>query len=136
MSSGRKMVIKKGTVAIAAIQSKSMKIACDGIEITNDDSGGYRQYDVDAALKSMDVDFEGLLLSDVSNPIVDIGMNPTANRMLTDITITLVDLNIVYAGNFWFGEIELSGAHDDAIKFSGSLKSSGAFTMTNGANPT
>lgn len=136
MSSGRKMTIEFGTTKIAAIQSKSAKIACDGIEVTNDDSNGFRTFAAESALKYMDVDFEGLLMSDVNNPIVDIGMNPAANRLVPNVKITLVDLNIVYAGTFLFPEVELNGSHDDAIKCSGSLKSSGEFTMTNGANPT
>lgn len=122
---GRSLLVKRGAVVIAGLRTKGVSFNGEPIDVTTDDEAGYRTLLADPGTKSIDLSIEGLTKDDDLRVAVLNG----ASLMLTDVTITYPDGGIL-AGDFFLTSLEESGSYNEAITFSGSLQSSGAWTYT------
>jgi len=122
---GRELLIKKGSTVIAGVQTKTVSINGEAIDITSDDDSGYRTMLANPGTLSLDLSVEGVSKDATLRTIIANG----GSCMLTDITITYADGKVI-AGDFFMSSFEDNGTHNDAVKFSCSLQSSGAFTYT------
>lgn len=124
-SSGRELLIKKGASVIAGVRTKTVTINGEPIDVTTDDDSGFRTLLADPATRMIDLSVEGITKDDTLRAIVA-GAGP---QLLTDITIEYPD-GAVIAGDFYLVSVEESGEYQDAVTFTASLQSSGAFTYT------
>lgn len=124
-SSGRELLIKKGASVIAGVRTKTVTINGEPIDVTTDDDSGFRTLLADPATRMIDLSVEGITKDDTLRAIVA-GAGP---QLLTDITVEYPD-GAVIAGDFYLVSIEESGEYQDAVTFTATLQSSGAFTYT------
>lgn len=130
MPAGRRLVIKQGGTAIAGCQETSINIGGGPIEITDNQSSGWRTYDDDTGSRFVDISISGVSTA-AASPLRVALLASTPTLKLADITIVYADGETL-SGDFWLESLEESGAAngDDPIKFSAELKSSGAITRT------
>lgn len=124
-SSGRELLIKKGLTVLAGVRTKTVTINGEAIDVTSDDDSGFRTLLADPSIRMIDLSVEGITKDAVLRTIVASG----SSQMLTDITIEYPD-GAVIAGDFYLVSVEESGEYQDAVTFTASLQSSGAFTYT------
>jgi predicted secreted protein len=133
-AASRDLRVEKNDVAIAGINSKSISIAKEPIDITTDEDNGYRTLLSQAGTKSLDISFSGvtkdielrtLIMTEQSMLLTDISIQyPPFGAQVAGDTIT---------GNFYFnGFTENGGGSDGAIEFDGTFQSSGAWVYTVG----
>jgi len=131
--SGRTLIIKQGGTTIAGIKEKSMSVSAEAIDITSDDDSGFRTFLNDAGVRMIDLSFSGITKDEALMALLLAESSTTF--ILTDITIEFegaVSTDII-AGNFFFGNLDWSGSTADAVSFTGTLQSSGAWTYTVGS---
>lgn len=121
---GRSLLIKKGSTVLAGMRTKGVAINGEPIDITSDDDSGYRTLLSDVGTLSVDLSIEGITKDDTLKALILAG---GTSLMLTDITVEYPDGQSL-AGNFFLTSLEETGAYNEAVTFSGSLQSSGAWT--------
>ena len=124
-SAGRELLIKKGVSVIAGVRTKTVTINGEPIDITSDDDSGFRTMLATAGLRSIDLSVEGVTKDSTLRAIVA----GVSSQLLTDITVEYPNGDTI-EGDFYLVNIEESGEYQDALTFSASLQSSGAFTYT------
>lgn len=123
---GRNFLIRKNSVAIASVRTKSFSWGGEAVDVTTDDQDGVRALLSDFGQEQLDISCEGL--SDTQT-LRDIALTIATTKMLTDITL-LFDNGDSISGNFLLTSYEESGTYNDAVTFSASLQSSGSWTYT------
>ena len=123
--SGRDFLIKKGSTVIASVRAKTVTINGEPVDITTDDSAGYRTLLDKAATRSIDMSVEGLTDDDTLRA----AMAGTGSLLLTDINVEYPD-GATLTGDFFITSLEETGQHTDAVGFSASFQSSGQWTYT------
>lgn len=122
---GRNLILKVGATPIAGVRTKGISVAGEPIDVTTDDDGGYRTLLAEAGQKSLDISVEGVTKD-----------SELRAAIMTGMTLTLTGLAVEYpngdtlTGDFLLVSLEESGTYNDAVTFSGSLQSSGAWTYT------
>jgi predicted secreted protein len=124
-TNGRELKILKNNVPIAGVRTKTVAIAGEPIDITSDDDLGYRTMLAEAGTYSIDLTVEGVTKDDVLRSVILTG----GSLLLTDITIEYPDGSNI-AGDFFLASVEDSGEYADALTFSASLQSSGAWVYS------
>lgn len=124
-SIGRNLVVKKGATAIASIRTKTVTINNEPVDITTDDSDGFRTLLDIVGQQSIDLSIEGL----TDDPSLRIAILTPGTILLDDITIVYPTGGII-AGDFALTTYEEAGTYNDAVTFSGTLQSSGEYTYT------
>jgi predicted secreted protein len=122
-ANGRELKILKNNVAIAGVRTKTVAIAGAPIDITSDDDLGFRTMLGEAGTYSIDLTVEGVTKDDELRAVILAG----GSLLLTDITIEYPDGGEI-SGDFFLASVEDSGEYADALTFSASLQSSGAWT--------
>lgn len=124
---GRVFTIKLDDVKIAAVQSKTATHAREAVDVTNDDSNGWRVLLPNPGVRSMDVSIEGVATEDNYQVILD----EWAGIVNSAITIEHADGSTATAQHgFFLGNVEISGTNDGHVAFTASLQSSGVVTIT------
>jgi predicted secreted protein len=123
-ANGRELKILKNSVAIAGVRTKTVAIAGEPIDITSDDDLGYRTMLGEAGTYSIDLTVEGVTKDAELRSIILTG----GSLLLTDISIEYPDGSSI-DGDFFLASVEDSGEFADALTFSASLQSSGAWTF-------
>jgi predicted secreted protein len=123
-ANGRELKILKNSVAIAGVRTKTVAIAGEPIDITSDDDLGYRTMLAEAGTYSIDLTVEGVTKDAELRSIILTG----GSLLLTDISIEYPDGSSI-DGDFFLASVEDSGEYADALTFSASLQSSGAWTF-------
>ena len=125
--SGRLLLIKKNAVAIAGARENGISLDNSPVDISDIASGGYRELADFSGNRKIDLRITGIWDDKV---VRDAAMTSTqADLLLTDITIDFSDGGDI-AGNFYLANYEETGVHDDAVTFTATLQSSGAFVYT------
>jgi predicted secreted protein len=132
---GRELLIKKNGAVIAGVRTKTISYAGEPVDVSSDDDTGFRTLLAETGQEALDLSVEGVTKDNVLRQAA-LG---SGSLMLTDITIefpktgTQAVSGDTISGNFVLASIEESGAYNDAMTFSASLQSSGAWTYTPGA---
>jgi predicted secreted protein len=125
-SKGRSLLIKRGSTVIAGVRSKGVAINNEPIDITSDDDLGYRTLLTEAGTMSIDLSVEGV---SKDATLLTLAAAGGTGLMLTNVTVEYSDGGII-AGNFFLNSFENTGPYNEAVTFTASLQSSGAFTYT------
>ena len=133
-AASRDLLVEKNDVTLLGINSKSISIAKEPIDITTDEDNGYRTLLAQAGTKSLDISFSGVTKDTVLRALI----MTEQSQLLTDISIQYPPYGAQAAGDtitgdFYFnGFTENGGGSDGAIEFDGTLQSSGPWVYTAG----
>ena len=130
-TTGRNLVIYRGSEILAACtMSKSITMNGEPVDITADCDDGYRRLLDEAGVRSVDLSVEGV----TENEDLLETMLSGGSLLIEDVRIVWEETGSELSGAFFFTNYEETGAHNDAIKFTGSFQSSGAWVFTPGAS--
>lgn len=96
------------------------------IDVTDKGDDGWRTLLADAATRSVDISFSGVLKGD---GLLSKALGSSTSALLGDYEV-LVDGVGSFAGDFHLSGVELTTPHDGPAELSGTLASSGAVTWT------
>lgn len=128
-AAGRLAVLKKNSVAIGGVKSIGIKGSAESIDVTDRDSNSFVEYLSAAKTQQITLEVEGWVKD---STLRDIFFDPTASKLLTDITFQFADAlaaKDTIAGNFFMSNYEEQNPHDDAADFKCTFSSSGAWTF-------
>ena len=121
---GRSFLVKSGATAIAGCKENGITIDNSPVNITDIASAGYRELGDFAGERALDISCSGVWDDKV---VRDIAMG--TSLLLTDITIDFADGGAI-TGDFYLANYSETGADNDAVRFTCSFQSSGAWTYT------
>lgn len=132
---GRKLLLKKNDVVLAGVRTKGFAWGGESIDISSGEDNGIRLLLADSAQEQIDLTVEGLMKGTTLRALI---MNTSTSRMLTDITLewpleTGQTNPATLEGNFRISAYEEGAPYNEAITFSATLESSGAWTYTAGS---
>lgn len=123
---GRDFEILLAGNVVAAVQSKTSTYSREAVDVTNDDSNGWRTVLPEPGVKGASVSIEGVATDDNYDILLDEWLG-IANSL---ITIRNADGSIASAQyGFFLSALEISGGHDGHVAFTASYESSGAVTI-------
>lgn len=123
---GRKLLIKKAGTNIAAARTKTMTINNEAIDVTTDDSSGFRTLLETPGQQQIDLSVEGLT---DDNTLIEAAANGTA--LIDTYTIEFPD-GATISGDFRFNNLEVGAEYNAAMTFTAEIQSTGAYSYTAG----
>jgi len=123
MAAGRRLIISQGGTPIAGVKEKSISYNGEPLDITDDQSGGWRILDPDVGKLSIDLSVSGYVVSG-NNALRSAIKSGTPQLLLQDITIT-DEVGGTVECDFFLTSLEESGPEGDSLGFSVSMLSSG-----------
>ena len=124
-ATGRALVIKRDGTKIGAVVSKSISINNEPIDTSNDDDLGFRTLMEDSGTRSVDISVEGVLKTDAL--LID-AADPATTALIEAADIVFPS-GLILRGDFRLNGIEVSGESAGRVQFSGTLQSTGAWTL-------
>lgn len=131
-SVGRKTVIEKNDVVILGVRSLTMSWSGESIDVTSGEDLGKRLLLADSGQEAVDISGEGIMKAALFRELV-LG---SSSKMLTDIVIKFAILTpsnttpAELSCNLKLSGYEEGHPYNDAITFSFTLESSGAWAYT------
>lgn len=129
---GRELLVSKNNVVIAGLRTATLSWSGESIDITSGEDNGKRLLLAVSGQEQIDLSVEGIMKADVFRNLV-LG---SSSKMLTDIEIEWPivtapnTIEATLSGNFRISSYEEGAPYNDAITFSATLESSGAWTYT------
>jgi predicted secreted protein len=127
-AAGRKSIIKKAGVTIAGVRVTGLSLDSTPIDITDNDSAGLQVLLADSAFQVLSLNVSGV---ESDHILRDIALDTAQSQLLTDITFTFADspgTKDVLAGSFYMTNYKEDNDFKDAVQFSATFTSSGAWT--------
>lgn len=121
---GRKAVLSKGAVAVAALRTKTMSIANEPVDITSDDDDGFRTMLAEPGNKTLDITVEG-----VTKDATLLTLAVSGTDILDTFSILFPTIGTI-SGDFVVSSFEIGAPYNEAATFSCTLQSSGEYTFT------
>lgn len=121
---GRLLTISRGGVKIASVQSKSVTINNESIDVTTDDDSGFRTLLEESATRQLDLSLEGVTADDT---LIEAATNGTT--LVEAYTIDFPS-GASITGDFRLNSVELGAPVSEAITFTAEMQSTGEFTFT------
>jgi predicted secreted protein len=123
--------------AVAGIQEQGITVNGEAVDITNNDSDGWRSLLDIGQINSLDISASGVLINDTLRADAIAGATATGRRM-QDATFEYPleagqSTPAKIEGTFYLQGYAETGSHDGAITFECSFMSHGAVTYTPGA---
>jgi predicted secreted protein len=130
-AAGRKAILSKNGTPIAGIKVTSIKWGGEGIDVTDQNSSGIREFlnGVDLSSQTLTIECEGI---ESDHVLRDIAMTIATNKMLTDLSSKFADAlaaKDTITGNFLLTSYEESNPDDEAADFKATFESSGAWVV-------
>jgi predicted secreted protein len=123
--SGRLLVVKKASTAIAGAKEATITVDNSPVDITSNDDSGFRTLGDFAGARSLEISMNGVITDETMETVA---LN-TSSKLLTDITVDLPQGGGI-SGNFYLANFEEAGSNDADATYDITLQSSGAFTYT------
>ena len=130
---GRDLLVEKNSLVIAGIRTATLDWSGESIDVTTGEDAGVRLLLEASAQEQLDMPIEGIMKSEL---LRDLTLGASEDRILTDITITWPIVNpanstpATLSGNFRLSAYSEGAPYNEAMTFSGTLESSGAFVYT------
>lgn len=121
---GRDVTLEKDGTKVAALQSKSITINNEAIDVTSDDDDGFMTLLGDSGTRSIEISAEGFVADDT---LIAASVGGTA--LIKEYTINLGTLGTI-VGDFRLNEVEVGAEHDEATSISLTIQSTGEFNYT------
>jgi predicted secreted protein len=123
---GRTIIFKIEGVAVAGVREKSIAINAEPIDVTADDSDGWREQLNEPAERQVDLSVSGVTKLTTFRSIAF-----QETDRIKPCTLEYPDGGII-AGDFFVGPFTETGTYNDAATFEVTLSSSGPVTYTPG----
>lgn len=124
--SGRALTINWKAVTLAGVRTKGTTFTNELVDVTSDDSNGWRTFLNIPGLRAVDASVGGITEDQVL--IADFMNNQNSGAIVVNLPTTTGTLN----GTFMLGNVNMTGEHDGAVEFEAEFQSSGAVTFTPG----
>lgn len=125
---GRDVILKWDGAIVPGVREKSAAVNKEPIDVTADDSAGWRELLAKAAQHQVDISISGATKS----PVLRIAAFSTnENDSIKPVTIEYPDGGTI-TGDFYLASYNETGTHNDAVTFEASLQSTGPVTYTPG----
>lgn len=124
VKSGRDLVLKYGGTTLAGLRTTSISLDGSPVDVTNVGSAGFRTLASFSGSKSLTITADGVWDAATNT---DVAFAPSGALLLTNVTVVDGEGDTI-DGDFFIASYEETGTHDDAITFSITLESSGAWT--------
>jgi len=125
---GRLVEVRKGTTTgtlIAGVRTKSVTINNEPIDITTDDSAGFRELLDVSGERHLDISVEGLTQDNTL-----LGIAVAGSALIDEFSIVFPGTpNVVVRGDFRINNFKLGAEYADAVTFTAELQSTGAFAV-------
>lgn len=122
---GREFTFDWNSTTLAGVQSRGLTTNNEYIDVTTDDSNGWRTLLATPGLRSVEVTIGGLTEDEV---LLSAMFNANANGK--SLTGSLPTGSGTVTGTFFVTAYEQSGEHSSELKFSATFSSSGEVTYT------
>jgi TP901-1 family phage major tail protein len=123
---GRKVILKWNGAAIAGVREKSVAVNGEAIDVSADDSSGWRELLSDPAEQQVDISVSGVVKTNV---LKIAGFSN--NARLKAVTLEYPDGGII-SGDFYLATYNETNPYKDAVTFEASLQSTGPVAYTPG----
>ena len=128
---GRRLVLQNAALAtLAGLRTKSISIGNEPIDITTDDEIGIQTFletaagELEVSQRQLDISFDGIVKDDVLLKAA------VENSGLIAAYTLVFPSGAEIVGEFAFVSYEETGEYQDAVTFSGELKSHGAWVWS------
>lgn len=112
-------------------RTKTITVAGEPIDITQDCDGAFRTLLNTPATRSIDMSVEGVIRQD---DWASIALDPASSNFLEQYALIIPGLGTI-TGDFFLGNFEIGAEYQDAVTFSATVQSSGAWTFTPEVTP-
>ena len=123
--SGRSLLIKKATTAIAGFRTNTVSFTAEGVDITDKLDNGFRTFADFAGVISFEISGDGVAKGTTLRDIFKSGTGGSG-FLLNDVTIQW-ETGETWECDVFLSAYEETGAHDGSVEFSATLQSSGAW---------
>lgn len=125
---GRQLVFDWDSTTLVGVQSKTMNMQNELVDVTTDDDAGWRTLLADPGMKMLSVDISGVtsdevLIAEYFNSSV------TGETMAATLPTSLASAGSV-SGTFMVESLSYEANHDGSVNFSATFQSSGEITYT------
>lgn len=132
---GRAVEVRRDGTLIAGARTKNITINNEPVDITTDDSDGFRELLEESAERHLDISVEGLT-KDYALLELSVGGGP----LIEEYTVTFPALTqggdpVVISGEFRFNNFQQGAEYNDAVTFTAELQSTGGFDVVAGTTP-
>mgnify|MGYP002783607134 CR=1 len=124
--SGRALTINWKTVTLAGVRTRGYTAANELVDVTSDDSNGWRTFLATPGVRSMEVTVGGITENQVL--LADLMNNAGSGALVVNLPTTTGTL----AGTFMLESFGETGEHDGAVEFEATFQSSGIVTFVAG----
>ena len=124
---GREAVLTIAAQPIAGVTTKGSSIANEAVDVSSDDSSGYRELMAQSGMSTLDLSISGITKN------LELMRSCIANASkIYAFTLTYTDGSVVAFDGF-FSTLSQTGESATAFTFDAAFQSSGAYTFTPGA---
>lgn len=127
---GRIQLLKIGGTTVAGVRTLSMSVDNTPIDVTDADSNGYQELLPQAGSKVMTITVAGVETDEV---LRNLAVHNVTAPLVTDMTLTFADALVavdILAGNFFLTNYKEDADYKDAVMFSCTFTSSGAWSRS------
>lgn len=125
---GRQFTFDWDSTTLAGVQTRSVSITNDYVDVTNDDDNGWRTLLADPGLRSVEVTIGGVTTDEVL--LAEIMKASITGETLAATLPTSLTTPGSLSGTYLVSGFEQSGDHDGEVSFSATFMSSGEVTYT------
>jgi len=126
--SGRALRISRNGVSIVGARTDNVTLNNEPLDITDKDDSGWRTMLADAGARSVSCEVQGILKDDA---LIADATGDAETVLLTECVVTISGL-FTLTGDFYLQGLQLGAEQGDAVTFTATLESSGAFVATIG----
>lgn len=127
---GRELTVDYNSTTLVGVRTRGLAISAEPVDVTTDDDSGERTLLADPGSRSAEISVAGITSDEVL--IAEI-LSGITGRTLKSAQVNLPS-NLATPGNVTFdafvSSLEITGEHDGAVEFTGTLMSAGAITYT------
>jgi TP901-1 family phage major tail protein len=125
---GRDVEVRKGAAPgtlIAGVRTKSVTINNEPIDITTDDSNGFRELLAESGERHFDLSVEGLTKDSIL-----LNLAVAGSSLIDVFSITFPGSPaVVVTGSFRVNNFQMGAEYNDAVTFTAELQSTGSFAV-------
>lgn len=125
---GRQFTFDWDSTTLAGVQTRSVSITNDYVDVTSDDDNGWRTLLSDPGLRSVEVTIGGITTDEVL--LAEIMKASITGETLSATLPSSLTTPGTLSGTYLVSGFEQSGDHDGEVSFSATFMSSGEVTYT------
>lgn len=127
---GRELTVDFNTTTLVGIRTRGLSISAEAVDVTTDDDVGERTLLPDPGVRSAEIGVAGITSDEVLIAEILSGIGGrTLKEAIVNLPSTLTTPGTVTFDAF-VSSLEITGEHDGAVEFTGTLMSAGPIVYT------